>query len=104
MTTTEPSKTGPAFASLDPRDGTVLAKYPIAGPEEVALAVERARAAARWWAAQGPRGRREWLLEYKRAIASRAEELASLISAGWSAARARSARARSAPGRPGAPP
>ena len=81
MTTTEPSKTGPTFASLDPRDGTVLAEYPVAGPEEVALAVERARAAARWWANQGPRGRREWLLEYKRAISSRAEELASLISA-----------------------
>lgn len=78
MTTTE---TAPTLASLDPRDGTVLAEYPIAGPEEVALAVERARAAARWWADQGPRGRREWLLEYKRAIASRAQELASLISA-----------------------
>lgn len=81
MTTTEPSKTGPTFASLDPRDGSVLAEYPIAGPEEVALAVERARAASRWWAAQGPRGRREWLLEYKRAIAARSQELASLISA-----------------------
>ena len=81
MTTTEPDRTGPTFASLDPRDGTVLARYPIAGPEEVALAVERARAAARWWAAQGPRGRRRWLLEYKRALASRADELASLISA-----------------------
>ncbi|NLD86294.1 MAG: aldehyde dehydrogenase family protein, partial [Actinomycetales bacterium] len=80
MTTTEPSKTGPTFASLDPRDGSVIAEYPIAGPEEVALAVERARAASRWWATQGPRGRREWLLEYKRAIASRAQELASLIS------------------------
>lgn len=78
MTTTE---TAPTLASLDPRDGTVLAEYPIAGPEEVALAVERARAAARWWADQGPRGRREWLLEYKRAIASRAQELASLICA-----------------------
>ncbi|KAA0918367.1 aldehyde dehydrogenase family protein [Dietzia sp. ANT_WB102] len=81
MTTTEPRKTGPTFASLDPRDGTVLAEYPIAGPEEVELAVERARAAARWWGAQGPRGRREWLLEYKRAISSRAQELASLVSA-----------------------
>lgn len=81
MTTTEPRKTGPALASLDPRDGSVIAEYPIAGPEEVALAVERARAASRWWVAQGPRGRREWLLEYKRAIASRAQELASLISA-----------------------
>lgn len=81
MTTTEPSKTGPTFTSLDPRDGSVLGEYPVAGPEEVALAVERARAAARWWAAQGPRGRREWLLEYKRAISSRAQELADLISA-----------------------
>ena len=81
MTTTEPRKTGPTFSSLDPRDGSVLAEYPVAGAEEVALAVERARAAARWWVAQGPRGRREWLLEYKRAISSRAQELASLITA-----------------------
>lgn len=81
MTTTETTKTAPTLASLDPRDGTVLAEYPIAGQEEAALAVERARAAARWWAAQGPRGRREWLLEYKRAIASRSQELAALISA-----------------------
>lgn len=81
MTTTETSKTGPTFASLNPRDGSVLAEYPVAGPEEVALAVERARAAARWWKAQGPRGRKGWLLEYKRAIASRAQELADLISA-----------------------
>ena len=81
MTTTEPSKTGPTFTSLDPRDGTVLGEYPVAGPEEVGLAVERARAAARWWANQGARGRREWLLEYKRAISSRAGELAALISA-----------------------
>lgn len=85
MTTTEPtagkSTTGPTFESLDPRDGSVLAEYPVAGPEEVALAVERARVASRWWANQGPRGRREWLLEYKRAISSRAQELADLISA-----------------------
>lgn len=81
MTTTEPSKTGPTFTSLNPRNGTVLAEYSVAGTEEVALAVERARAAARWWKAQGPRGRKGWLLEYKRAIASRAQELADIISA-----------------------
>lgn len=82
MTTTEStnSTADRTFAKVDPRDGAPLAEYPIAGPEEVALAVERARGAARWWANQGPRGRREWLLEYKRAIASRAEELATLIS------------------------
>lgn len=81
MTTTEPSRTALTFTSVDPRDEKVLAEYPIAGLDEVASAVERARAAARWWRNQGPRGRREWLLEYKRAISSRAQELASLISA-----------------------
>ncbi|HJC29449.1 MAG TPA: aldehyde dehydrogenase family protein [Candidatus Dietzia intestinipullorum] len=81
MTTTEPSRIGTTFASIDPRDGTTLAEYPVAGPEEVALAVERARAAARWWATQGPRGRKEWLLEYKRAVATRSDELADLITA-----------------------
>ncbi len=82
MTTTEPSTAaGSTFATTDPRDGAPLAKYPVAGPAEVAAVVERARAAAHWWRGQGPRGRRDWLLEYKRAIATRAEELTALVSA-----------------------
>lgn len=69
------------LTSLDPRDGSVLAEYPIAGEAEVTAAVDRAADAARWWAEQGFAGRREWLLDYKAAIARGAEELAALISA-----------------------
>lgn len=65
----------------DPRTGEVIGEYPSDGDAEVRAAVARARGALRWWTAQGIRGRKEWLLEFKRAIASRAEELASLISA-----------------------
>uniref|UniRef100_UPI000AE24194 aldehyde dehydrogenase family protein n=1 Tax=Rhodococcus phenolicus TaxID=263849 RepID=UPI000AE24194 len=69
------------FASLDPRNGNVLAEYPIATTADVAEAVERARTAARWWDAQGFRGRRDWLLEFKKAVASDADSLASVVSA-----------------------
>ncbi|MDG3009056.1 aldehyde dehydrogenase family protein [Rhodococcus sp. D2-41] len=71
----------PTLASLDPRDDTVLAEYPVAGKGEVAAAVDRARAAAHWWDVQGFRGRRQWLLEFKSVIASRAGELAAVVSA-----------------------
>uniref|UniRef100_UPI00047509DC aldehyde dehydrogenase family protein n=1 Tax=Rhodococcus sp. R1101 TaxID=1170698 RepID=UPI00047509DC len=68
------------FASLDPRNGEVIAEYPIADEAAVGAAVERARVAARWWEAQDFRGRRDWLLEFKKAIASDASSLASAVS------------------------
>ncbi len=68
------------FASLDPRTGDVIAEYPIADESAVAEAVDRARIAARWWDAQGFRGRREWLLEFKKAVARGATSLASVVS------------------------
>lgn len=37
------------FESLDPATGDVVGVHPVAGPEDVALAVERARDAAQWW-------------------------------------------------------
>ncbi|PTR24060.1 acyl-CoA reductase-like NAD-dependent aldehyde dehydrogenase [Rhodococcus sp. OK519] len=69
------------FASLDPRTGEALAHYPVATATDVRAAVDRARGAARWWDAQGFRGRRDWLLEFKKAIASDADGLARVISA-----------------------
>ncbi|NKZ63563.1 aldehyde dehydrogenase family protein, partial [Rhodococcus hoagii] len=69
------------FASLDPRTGRTLAEYPVATAADVRAAVERARGAARWWDAQGFRGRRDWLLEFKKAIASDGDDLARVISA-----------------------
>ncbi|HET8993647.1 MAG TPA: aldehyde dehydrogenase family protein [Rhodococcus sp. (in: high G+C Gram-positive bacteria)] len=82
-TTTSKTGTEPStdtFASLDPRSGDVIAEYPIADAAAVAEAVDRARIAARWWDAQGFRGRREWLLEFKKAVAQDASSLATLIS------------------------
>ncbi|RVW00224.1 aldehyde dehydrogenase family protein [Rhodococcus xishaensis] len=75
-----PDATPSTFASLDPRTGTVLAEYPVNTASDVAAAVERARGAARWWRAQGFRGRRDWLLEFKKAIASDADDLARAVS------------------------
>lgn len=74
-------RTSETFTSLDPRTGQVLAEYTVADEPEVAAAVERARGAARWWDAQGFRGRRDWLLEFKKAIASDADDLARVVSA-----------------------
>ena len=65
----------------DPRSDEEIGTYPVSDRDDVLAAVERARGALRWWTDQGYRGRRQWLLEYKRAIAARAEELADLISA-----------------------
>ncbi|MEE2030830.1 aldehyde dehydrogenase family protein [Rhodococcus chondri] len=73
-------QSSPTFASLDPRSGDVIAEYPVDGPAAVEEAVDRARIAARWWEAQGFRGRREWLLEFKKAIASDAASLANVVS------------------------
>ncbi|WP_305093592.1 aldehyde dehydrogenase family protein [Prescottella sp. R16] len=73
--------TATTFPSRDPRTGTVLAEYPVASDADAAAAVARARSAARWWDAQGFRGRRDWLLEFKKAIASDADGLARVMSA-----------------------
>lgn len=69
------------FTVSDPRSGEEIGTYPVAGPDDVAAAVDRARGALRWWTDQGYRGRRQWLLEFKRAVAGRSDELADLISA-----------------------
>ncbi|MDJ0359395.1 aldehyde dehydrogenase family protein [Rhodococcus sp. H29-C3] len=71
----------PTFDSLDPRTGDVLASYPIADDAAVQAAVDRARAASRWWDIQGFSGRKNWLLEFKNAIAKDAQSLAAVISA-----------------------
>ncbi|MGV9870060.1 aldehyde dehydrogenase family protein [Rhodococcus koreensis] len=69
------------FASLDPRDGTVLAEYPIEGEREVRAAVDAARSAAQWWNALGFDGRKQWLLDWKKSMARDGEQLAALVAA-----------------------
>ncbi|QTX03791.1 aldehyde dehydrogenase family protein [Agromyces archimandritae] len=68
------------LTSTDPRDGSVVAAYPLASPADVERAVSEARAAAESWRALGPGGRREALLAWKAEIAAGARELAGVIS------------------------
>ena len=41
------------LVSTNPATGEEVARVPIAGPEDVAAAVDRARAAAAWWTGLG---------------------------------------------------
>jgi aldehyde dehydrogenase (NAD+) len=68
------------FDSLDPRDGSVVATHPRHTPEQVRAVVERARAAAGWWADLGFDGRRTRLAAWRRLIIERTDELAALVS------------------------
>jgi len=68
-----------AIDSLNPATGEVLGSVPIAGPDEVAAAVARARRAASAWAELGSARRRAELASFRRALAGRADDLADLI-------------------------
>ncbi len=72
---------GRTFTSLDPRDESVLGRYPIMDAADVATTVDRARTSARWCGQLGLRGRRELLLEFKKVIATESDSLVSVISA-----------------------
>jgi len=67
------------FESLDPSNGQVLATHPVHQAEQVEQTVVRARAAAAWWQAQGPEGRRRHLKAWKGVLARRIHELADLV-------------------------
>ena len=66
------------FESLDPATGDVVGVHPVAGPEDVALAVERAREAAVWWSALSFEERAEHLLTWRSVITRRIAQLAAL--------------------------
>lgn len=81
--TDAPGAEGPGLGNLaseDPRTGETIAVHPVAGAEQVRAAVDTARTAARWWEAQGYRGRRAWLAEFGRVLARGAGELAGVIA------------------------
>ncbi len=59
--------------------GHIVASFPIMGADEVRARVDDARIAARWWADLGWEGRAERLTAWKRVIARRSEELATLV-------------------------
>jgi len=67
------------LVSTNPATGEEVARVRIAGPEDVAAAVERARAAAAWWAGLGFAGRRTRLLQFRGVLASRMPEIADLL-------------------------
>ncbi|MBI3430540.1 MAG: aldehyde dehydrogenase family protein [Actinobacteria bacterium] len=69
-----------SFTSLNPVTGEVLDAYPIDGPEEVAIAVARAREATLLWQGLGYFGREKILLAWAKLLVDRINECAQLIS------------------------
>jgi succinate-semialdehyde dehydrogenase/glutarate-semialdehyde dehydrogenase len=67
------------LVSTNPATGEEVARVPIAGPEDVAAAVDLARAAAAWWAGLGFAGRRNRLLRFGSVLANRMPEIADLV-------------------------
>jgi acyl-CoA reductase-like NAD-dependent aldehyde dehydrogenase len=83
MTTTHtpglPTVEDGLLISTNPATGQEVARVPIAGPDDVAVAVERARAAAAWWAGLGVADRRTRLLRFRSVLANRMPEIAELL-------------------------
>jgi aldehyde dehydrogenase (NAD+) len=71
--------TAETFESLDPATGARVGTFPVDDAARVAEVVERARAAADWWASLGFDGRKPHLRAWKAVLARRATELAELV-------------------------
>ncbi|WP_328499520.1 aldehyde dehydrogenase family protein [Streptomyces sp. NBC_00414] len=69
------------FTVHSPAGGDPLGEHPVHGPQDVALAVERARTAAAGWAALSAAHRRDHLLRWKRKLASSLDAVAQAIAA-----------------------
>ena len=65
--------------SVEPGDGSLVGRFPVAGPEEVQRAVARAREGARWWSALTYSERRVHLRAVAAELAQGASELADLV-------------------------
>jgi succinate-semialdehyde dehydrogenase / glutarate-semialdehyde dehydrogenase len=74
-----PSVQDGLLISTNPATGEEVARVPIAGADDVAVAVDRARAAAAWWAGLGVAGRRTRLLRFRSVLANRMPEIADLL-------------------------
>jgi acyl-CoA reductase-like NAD-dependent aldehyde dehydrogenase len=68
------------FSTVDPATGDVLAELPLASPEEVHAAVEKARAAQPAWAGMDPTARTRLLFRMASLVEEHADELAELES------------------------
>ena len=66
--------------SLDPATGEEIGRAPLASPEEVALAVRRARAAQPAWASLAFKERGRVILKAREIMLSQIDEIATLIS------------------------
>ncbi|WP_181781093.1 aldehyde dehydrogenase family protein [Pseudonocardia pini] len=69
------------FDSLDPRTGEVVGSHPVHSEADVRAAVGRAEEAARWWRGLGFAGRRTRLLDWKKVLVNRLDEVAEVIAA-----------------------
>src|SRR4051812_29003802 len=68
-----------ALVSTNPVTGEEAGRFPVATAQDVAGAVQRARAAAAWWAGLGFAGRRLRLLRFRAVLARRMDELTALM-------------------------
>ncbi|WP_409462052.1 aldehyde dehydrogenase family protein [Amycolatopsis sp. GA6-003] len=81
MTAVQPKPTpvGETFDSLSPATDEVVGTYPVHTAEQVGAAVERARAAAGWWAGLGFAGRAERLQRWKGVLTRRLPQLCQVV-------------------------
>jgi acyl-CoA reductase-like NAD-dependent aldehyde dehydrogenase len=72
-------RSGQTFDSLNPSSDEVVGTYPVYGEQDVADTVERAHAAALWWAGLGWAGRKQRLLTWKSYLTRYLGRLAELV-------------------------
>jgi acyl-CoA reductase-like NAD-dependent aldehyde dehydrogenase len=78
-TTTRPSDDADTFASLDPRTGTEVGRYPIHDGAHVRAAVTAAADAAAWWEGLGFAERRTRLGRWRATLVAQIDDLARLV-------------------------
>ncbi|MBC3193601.1 aldehyde dehydrogenase family protein [Pseudonocardia sp. C8] len=68
------------FASLSPRTGAELARYPVHDGEHVRAAVRAAAEAAAWWDGLGFAGRRSRLAAWKKVLVAQLDRVARVVA------------------------
>ncbi|MBP2366152.1 aldehyde dehydrogenase family protein [Pseudonocardia parietis] len=68
------------FASLSPRTGAELARYPVHDGEHVRAAVRRAADSAQWWEGLGFAGRRTRLAAWKKVLVQQLDRVARVVA------------------------